>query len=106
MGEQRLDLPVDVAVDVLDVVDAAGLEAQQRRGSVGRDAELGKEVGIPRRDDAVGDEQSRVTMIRVDAVRLPRVVTEDDVGAALTDHAACGGTRPESALELAVDVPE
>ena len=48
MREQRLDLAIDVAVDVLDVVDPARFEAQQCRRPVRCDTLFGEEVRIAR----------------------------------------------------------
>src|SRR5437763_12216539 len=42
----------------------------------------------------------------MDPIRLPRVVSEHDVGASLADHAADRGARRERAVELAVDVTQ
>ncbi len=106
MGEQCLDLAIDVAVDVLDVVDVSGLETQQRRRAVRPDSLLGIEVRIARGDDPGGDEQPGVVMVRVDPVGLPRIVSEHDIGTGLTNDPARGGDRRSVTSELAVDVAQ
>ncbi len=92
-----------VSADRLEVVGLVGLEQQQRVRPMMSSAEPGEEVRITRRDDAVDGRPSGVPVIRVEAVALPRVVTEDDVRADLTDGAADDGARGLAALELAVD---
>ena len=106
MREQRVDLAIDVAVDVLDVIDLARLEAQQGFRPVGCDTLLGKEEWVARRDDACGDEQSGVVVVGVDPIRLPGIVSEHDVGAGLADDAADRRARREGTVELAVDVTQ
>ena len=46
-----------------------------------RECLFGKEVRVARGDDAVDGEHSRVMVIRMQSVRMPRVVTEHDIGA-------------------------
>ena len=74
-------------VDRFDVVDDLRLEEQQARGAV-RGARAGEEVGVARGDDAVDRELARVAVVGVQAVLLPRIVTEDHVGAGGPDHRA------------------
>ena len=93
-----------VVVDRLDVVRLVGLEQQQRVGTVVRAAEPGEEVRVARRDDAVDGRPAGVPVVGVQAVALPRVVTEHDVGPHLrgsTSHTDARARR--AALELAVD---
>ena len=76
--EQRRDLVGDGRVDRLDVVGLVGLEEQQRVGSVMRTAEPGEEVRVARRDDAVDGQPAGVAVIGMQAIPLPRIVTEHD----------------------------
>ena len=73
----------EVRVDPLDVVRLVGLEQQERVGPVVRTTETGEEVRVTGRDDAVDGQPAGVTVVGMQPVALPRVVTEHDVGAHL-----------------------
>ena len=106
VGEQRRQLGVGAAGDVLDVVGLVGLEQQQRVGTVVGQPVLGEEVRIAGRHDAVDRQPAGVAVVGVEPVALPRVVAEHDVGSELADD-ACDLAPPfERRLELAVDAAE
>ena len=106
MREQCLDLALDEAVDPLDVVDPARLEAQQRERPVRRGLVLGKEVRIAGVDDAGHRELAGAHVIRMEPVRLPRVVGQHYVGARLADDAADRLDPASIGGQLAVDESE
>ncbi len=54
-------------------------------GPPGIDIVLGEEVGVPGGDDAVTGEEAGGTVVGVDAVALPGVVGQDDIGAETAD---------------------
>ena len=94
-----------VVVDRFDVVDDLRLEEEERRRAV-RGARVGEEVRIAGGDDPVDHELAGATVIGVQAVLLPRVVPEDDVGADRADQLAHAVDAGGVGLELAVDRAE
>jgi len=68
MGEQRLDLATDPAVDVLDMIDATRLEAEQGRRPVRCDTPFREEVRVARGDDARRDEHPGVVVVGMDSM--------------------------------------
>ena len=68
----------------------SGSSASKSRSVEGRwwvEALVGEEVRVAGGDDAVDGEPAGGAVVGVEAVALPRVVAEHDVGAELTDHA-------------------
>ena len=63
----------------------------------------GEEVRVARGDDAVDGQPARVTVVGVQAVPLPRVVTEHDVGSDSRMRRADQRPLVRPALELTVD---
>ena len=104
--EQRRDLAIEVSVDAFEMIDAAGLEQQERLRTVRREILVGEEVRVARGDDAVDGQPSRFAMIGMQAVRLPGIVTEHDVGLHLADRGADLGSRSEIVYQLAVDAAQ
>jgi hypothetical protein len=105
VGQQRGELGLGRAVvDRFQVVDIFGLEQQHRPWAV-RGAEAGEEVGIAGRDDAADQQLAGHSMVGMEAVALPRVVPEHDIGASVAD----GGTDPLATrtgrFQLTVDEP-
>ena len=94
------------AVDVLGVVGLVGLPQQQRPGPVVGEALLGEEVRVAGGDDAVAGQQAGMAMVGVEAVALPRIVAEHDVGPQQADDPGHLAARGEVAVELAVDLAE
>ena len=75
-------------------------------GRWGRSSSSGKKRGSRRGDDAVGHEEAGVAVVRVQAVALPRVVTEDHIGPDPADAGRDLETLAEPGLELAVGPAE
>ena len=75
-----------IAGHVLDVVGLVGLPQQEPVRSMVGDAVFGEEVRVAGGDDAVAGEQAGVAMIGMQAVPLPRVVAEHDLGTEFPDR--------------------
>ena len=107
MTQQRVDLRVDIGiVDALDVVDDLGLEQQQRARAGGGAREPGKKCGS-RAATIASITNAGVAVVGVQAVPLPRVVTEHDVGPHRADQRAHTCSRARRVVgELAVDRAE
>ena len=95
-----------VSADIFDVVGLVGFPQQQRAGPVRGQVLLAIEVRVACRDDALASEQPGVAMVGVQAVALPRVVTEHDIGAKLAYHPGDLAASLQVAVELTVDVIE
>ena len=106
MLQQRRQLRVDEAGHVLEMIRLVRLEEEQGRRAVRRVAELGEEEGVAGGDDPVGHEETRVAVIGMQAVPLPRVVAEDDVRLQPADAGGDLEALAESRLELAVGPAE
>ncbi len=102
MLEQRGNLGVDRRRHILDVVGLVRLEQQQRRRPVRGDGLLGEEQRVSRGDDAVRDEEAGVAMVRVEAVALPRIVTDDDIRADRADRSTYLPSLAQPGLQLSV----
>jgi hypothetical protein len=84
------------------VVWFVGFPQKQSRRTMRRRVLVGKEVGIARCHDGIGEEKSGVPVVWVQAVALPGIVPEHDVG---TDGADPGAQLPPllgPRLELAI----
>jgi len=88
------------------MVRLVGLEKQQCRRPVRLIAELGEKQRVAGGDDPVGHEEAGVAMVWMQAVPLPRVVTEDDVGPDPADGRGDLKALSNARLELAVGPPE
>ncbi len=88
--------------DGFDVVDYLGFEEEQFSGAVG-DARLGEEVGVTGGDDAFDHELAGPAVVRVQAVLLPRIVTQDHVGTDGANDRAHLLPAERVGFELAVD---
>ena len=67
---------------------------------------VGEEVRVPGRDDAVERELAGPAVVRVEAIALPRVVTEDRVGSHRPDRRAHRRALGGSRSQLPVDEVE
>src|ERR1700722_1103561 len=67
-----------------------------------RFVELGKEERIASRDDPLGREKSRLSMIRVEAIALPRVMCQDNLGSETPDPESHLASLLETRSELTV----
>ena len=76
MREQRVDLHRQRRPHVLEVVLDVGLEEEEPFGPVRLETLLGKEVRVTGGDDAVDREPAGLAMVGVQAVALPRIVSE------------------------------
>lgn len=74
------DLGGQMLGDVLDVVRLVRLPKEQRRGAVRRDPLVGEEVRITGGHDPVGHEKPGMPVVGVQAVALPWVMAEHDIG--------------------------
>ncbi len=104
--EQRVDLARERRVHVLDVVDDLRLEEQETVGPVRLDGLLREEMRVARGNDTVDRQPARLVVIRVEAVALPRVVTEQDLRPDPANRLADRGALGSRPLELPVDEPE
>ena len=105
MREERRDLGVERVVDPLDVIDHLGLEQQQANGAV-RLTQAGEEVGITCRDERVDRHRAGPMVIGMEAVLLPRIVTQHDVGSNAAQVLAHGSNLGSAPRQLAVDQVE
>ena len=81
-------------------------EQQHGLRPVGQGVELREEEGVSRGDDPVGHEEAGISVVRMQAVALPRIVTEDDVRPDLANARRDLETLAEPRLELAVGPAE
>ena len=106
MGQQRRELGGEESFDRLDVIDLVGLPQQKARRPVRRQALLGKEVWVAGGHDALHGQKAGVAVVGMEAVALPGIMAEHDVGSDLPDHPADLGPLGQAAGELTVDVIE
>ncbi len=106
VGDQGLEFDVDRGRDVLDVVDLLGLPEQQRLGSVMLEVEFGQEVGITRCNDGVTGEPTGGSVVGMEAVPFPGVVSEDHIRAKFADRSDHLGTRLWVVGEFSIDPAE
>ena len=71
-----------------------------------RQAMLRKEARVARGHNALARQQSRMAMVRVEAIPLPRVVAQHDLWPDLANDAGDFATLDKRAAEFAVDVTE
>ncbi len=93
-------------VDALQMLDASGFEEQQGLRTMRFEILVGEEVRVACGDDAVDGESPGFAVIGMQAVRLPGIVPEHDVGLYLADRGADLGPRSEVVQQLAVDAPQ
>lgn len=79
---ERVQFCVDVVGDILCVVGFVGLPQQQQVGAMVGQSVLLEEVRITGGDDALARQQAGMPVVRVQAVALPRVVTQHHAGGA------------------------
>ncbi len=104
--KERRDLRLQGNRDVLHVIDGVGFEQQDRARPVRRQSETGEEQRIACRDDPVGEKESGVAMVGVEAVTLPRIVTEQDVRGDRSDLSSDLALLVSAGLELPVGPSE
>jgi len=85
MAQERLDLLALEAAGVLDVVGQVSLEQQQGVGSVRLQSQFRKEVGIAGRHQRVEHEEPGSSVVRMEPVPAPRIVSHQCGGAQLSD---------------------
>ena len=78
VGEERLDLRLDESPDVLCVIRRVGFPQEQMTWTMVGDAVLPEEVRVAGCDDGIACEESGSSMVRVEPISLPWVVTEYD----------------------------
>ena len=86
-----------------------GSSASQSSSAVGRwgaRSEVGEEVRVACRHDAVGHEEAGVAVVGVQAVAAPGVVTQHDVGLQTADPPRQLATLVDARLQLTVGVAE
>ena len=76
MSLEGVELDVDVLGDVLDVVGLVGLPQEQCVGAVRGEPVLLVEVRVAGVDDPLAGEETRMAMVGVEAIALPRIVPE------------------------------
>ena len=102
MGEQGVELAGLEALDVLDVIGFVRLPEQQGARAVGRLSDLGKEMRVPGGHDAVGRKETGVTMVRVQSIALPGVVTQHHIWAHPADPVGNLPTLLQAGLQFAI----
>ena len=101
-----IELAVERTTHVLDVVDDVGLPEQEVGRAVVGAAQTGEEVRIARGYDRIADEQTCRTVIGVEPIPLPRVVTQHHIGSELAYGTHDLTADRNDRFEFAVDHPE
>jgi hypothetical protein len=97
MGEQGRDLRFHVSGHILDVVRIVSFPKEQGVGPMGGGALLREEVGVARRDDPVGGQETGVAVIGMQPVA--------QAGRGVTARSAGRSTSHESRVERAMRRP-
>ena len=92
--------------DVLDVIGLVGFPEHECVGPMMGDAVFFVEVRVTGRNDSFDRQEPGMTMIRVESVPLPRIVSEHDAGPEFSDDSSNSAALLESAVEFTVDVLE
>jgi hypothetical protein len=102
VGEEGGELCFEEGAHVLCMVRLVGFEEQERRRTVGGCPKLGEKERVARRDDRVGGKEASVAVVRVEAVALPGIVHEDDIGPETADRVYNLPSLANARFELAV----
>ena len=106
VGEQRVELALDRRRHVLGVVRQVGLEQHQRPRAERGEVEVTVEVRVAGADDGVAHQLAGDAVIGMEAVALPRVMAEHDVGVQAANRPDDLGSRGDVVRQLAVDPAE
>ena len=106
MSLEGVQLGIDEVGHIFIVIGLIGFKQEQRRWAMRGEVMLAKEMGIARCHQSFAREQTGVTVIWVQAVSLPRIVSENDVGLNHSDAASNFTSQCERTVEFAVDLVE
>ena len=103
---QRIQLQVDHSTHILRVVRLVGLPQQEGVGPMVWHRVLFEEVRIASCDDPFAGEESGVAVVGMQAISLPRVMSEHHTRSEFPNGEGDAAPRVETAVEFAVDVVE
>ena len=106
MGEECTELVLGEAVGALDVIGLVGFEEEQGARAMVCGPDVRKEQRVTCSHDRVHGEEPGVTMVGVEAVPLPGVVSEHHIGSEAADRRHELGPGDNPVFELTVGPTE